>query len=314
MVHILTHNDLDGYAAGYIVSNYFGDKEQVLTNLDYNTDYDLSLIHDGDTVIITDYSLPNEQLSYIIDKIGINGELIWCDHHISAIERFKNSGLIVNGIRSTRFCGAALTWLFFYSNITDDTLDTYNEDDIVEMLPKWVRLVDAWDSWKTESKYREDAESLNTYIGSQLSISNIAELAESNGILQYYIDCGKMYMDYRNHWSKLFRDKYAFEGNIDGIPFGNSNYLKCAVLNIGCANSTYFGELIDECDVCITQCFNGTCWTISIYSNKDYVDCSKAAKEFGGGGHKGASGCTFKQIKPPLYISGNGIIKFEKEK
>lgn len=35
---------------------------------------------------------------------------------------------------------------------------------------------------------------------------------------------------------------------------------------------------------------DGKKWTVSLYSKKDNVDCSKIATKYGGGGHKKAAG------------------------
>ena len=77
----------------------------------------------------------------------------------------------------------------------------------------------------------------------------------------------------------------------------------------GCANSTFFGEYIDKCDVCITFCFDGKQVAVSAYSNKEDIDCSYAAKVFGGGGHKGAAGCTFNQQQPPISEGNTEIFR-----
>ena len=66
--------------------------------------------------------------------------------------------------------------------------------------------------------------------------------------------------------------------------------LTCYAANLGNANSKYFGDKIDKYDIVCTFCYNGDRWNYSIYSNKEYVDCSDIAKNKGGGGHPGASG------------------------
>lgn len=65
----------------------------------------------------------------------------------------------------------------------------------------------------------------------------------------------------------------------------------------------FSGEQIDECDVCIAYCHNGDKFVVSAYSNKSDVDCSAFAKRHGGGGHRGAAGCTVDNVE--------GILNFE---
>ena len=50
------------------------------------------------------------------------------------------------------------------------------------------------------------------------------------------------------------------------------------------------------------MCFNGEQWVCSFYSNKEDIDCSIMASRLGGGGHKGAAGCTINQLTPPMFI------------
>ena len=276
MVHILTHNDLDGYSAGYIVLQHFGKENCDIEHFNYDREPAIEKYGEGDTVVITDYSLSNDQYRQILAQIGDDGDLIWLDHHITAIKRYnEEADLCAQGIRSTKWCGAALTWFYFNDFDTED-VENIPYEELVERLPLWLRLVDAWDTWKTDSKYRKDAEMLNVSVGSRLSMDLIAEMID---FLQDYIDTGRQYVEYRDQWSKQFRDKYMFiEDDVPGKQFGTDRNLKIAILNLGCANSTYFGEQIDECDVCMTFCYNGKQFVISVYSNKDDVDCSLFAK------------------------------------
>ena len=292
MVHIITHNDLDGYSAGYVVLQHFGKENCNIEHFNYDKEPAIEKYGEGDTVVITDYSLTNDQYRQILAQIGDEGNVIWLDHHITAINRYREEkDLCLQGIRSTKWCGAALAWFYFNDFDTED-VENIPYEELVEKLPLWLRLVDAWDTWKLDSKYRIAAEALNEF--SSVNITNSLELrdiATSRVALQECIDIGDIYMEYKNAWAKKFRDKYMFiDKEIPGELFGTSRDLKMAMLNIGCANSIFFGEQIDECDVCMTFCFDGERVVCSVYSNKDDVDCSLFAKHHGGGGHKGAAG------------------------
>ena len=312
MVHILTHNDLDGYASGYIVSDHFSSQEKAFTILNYDKEPDLSKIKPGDIVTITDYSLTNSQYREILERVGDDGQLIWCDHHVTAIDRYnEDEDLAVDGIRSTKYCGAVLTWCYFNDIDTDDIENT-PYDELILKIPHWLRLVDAWDTWKLDSKYREEAEALNLAVQSNLSMDLMAKLGEC---YQDYVEIGRSYRDFRNQWSKALRDQYLFYKVQRGDNFGVDRMITLAVLNVGNANSEFFGDIINKVDVCVTMCFDGKKWKVSLYSNKSDIDCSYAAKIFGGGGHKGAAGCYFEQLTPPIFTCEDGeIIKVVKEK
>ena len=236
----------------------------------------------------------------MLDLVGDNGHVVWCDHHITAIDRYqKDKDLCLEGIRSTKYCGAALIWCYFNDIDTED-IETISYEELTSRMPKWLRLVDAWDCWKLDSQYREEAEALNIAIGSRLNDENFDEYVNH---FEDYISVGFHYINFRDSWSKQLRDKYMFKKVLPGYIFNSDRKeVTAAILNLGCANSSYFGDTVNEVDVCVTMCFNGTSWSVSLYSNKDYVDCSYCAKMHGGGGHKGAAGCSFKQVSPPAFV------------
>ena len=310
MVHILTHNDLDGYSAAYVVQQHFGEENCDIEHYNYDREPDFSGITSGDRVVITDYSFTNDQYRQLLALVGTFGSVTWLDHHITAIRRYEEDPeLELKGIHSTRFCGAALAYLFYEANITQSEIDRMAEDQLTEMLPYWLQLVDAWDCWKTESPNRRDAELLNMALASQLSIPLIDEMVNNPSLIDTYIETGRTYEEFRDSWAEHFRDKYMFTRMLSGWLFGTQRDVTVAVLNIGCASSKYFGDVIDKVDVGITQCFNGEQWIVSFYSNKEDIDCSFAAKAFGGGGHKGAAGCTFNQQQPPISKGNTEIFR-----
>lgn len=313
MVHIITHNDLDGYSAGYVVLQHFGKENCTIEHLNYDREPYTGSIIEGDTVVITDYSLSNDQYRHILALVGDDGDVIWCDHHISAIDRYRHvDDIWLQGIRSTKWCGAALTW-FYFNDFDAEEVEDMPYGKLVEKLPYWLRLVDAWDAWKTDSDYRDLGVKLNTALTGNISIDSIDKIANDIGELYTTIRRGEICVEYKNSWAKLFRDRYMFKVNIPGQYFGVDGIVHAAVMTLGCGSSEYFGDVLDSpgIDVGITQCFNGTGWCMSFYSTKSYIDCSLAAKMFGGGGHKSAAGCVINGLYPPL--SKDDTVLFNKK-
>lgn len=290
MVHIFTHNDLDGYAAGYVVLQALGENGCKITHLNYDKEPVLEEVKNGDTVVITDYSFTNDQYRQLLDFVGPNGKVIWCDHHITAINRYLDDADELNlfGLRSTKYCGAVLAWLYFNGYTLDD-INTIPYDNLMNRLPLYLCLVDSWDTWKLDVPYRHNAEALNIAVSGKLSIDLIRSL-EDVKTLYDYIEAGEKYIEYRDIFAAQYRKSYLFSVEISGKYFGVDRNIKIAIMNIGCANSTFFGEEIDNYDVCSTICFNGKQLAVSFYSAKDDIDCSMAAKHIGGGGHKSAAG------------------------
>ena len=51
-----------------------------------------------------------------------------------------------------------------------------------------------------------------------------------------------------------------------------------------------FGEEYETHDMVCRFAYNGKGWTYSLYSSNPEIDCSEIAKQYGGGGHRGAAG------------------------
>ena len=237
MVHILTHNDLDGYSAGYVVLQHFGKENCNIEHFWYDREPAIEKYGEGDTVVITDYSLTNDQYRQILAQIGETGDLIWLDHHITAINRYQEEkDLYLDGLRSTKWCGAALAWFYFNDFDTVD-VEEIPYEELVERLPLWLRLVDAWDTWKTNSPYRRNAELLNLALCNELSMENIEKIAKDVKVysanLLKPLNTGKIYEKYRDTWTKQFREKYGVVENVSDRSYV-SNSFHCHVSeNIG---------------------------------------------------------------------------------
>jgi nanoRNase/pAp phosphatase (c-di-AMP/oligoRNAs hydrolase) len=65
---------------------------------------------------------------------------------------------------------------------------------------------------------------------------------------------------------------------------------KVFAVNAGNVNSMFFGNKMDEYDICAAYNYNGDKYTVSLYSKE--IDTSEISESLGGGGHPGASGFT----------------------
>lgn len=84
---IFSHNDPDGHASGAVMlfhdsTSPFEDNN--IFNIDYNYDFSTSIDEwkDADIIYITDLSLNQKQIDYIIDHSS--GIIVWIDHHESS--------------------------------------------------------------------------------------------------------------------------------------------------------------------------------------------------------------------------------------
>lgn len=277
------HNDIDGKCAGSIVARKTGNyNPSDYIMYDYSTPLNFDVVEEGETVYFVDLSFSVntvDKLKELVETKKCN--LIWCDHHQSSMEVMKNNPEYksVKGIRRNGISGAALTYMYLY-------------ECEYEEIPTFIKLVSDFDCWlftmehTLEFKYALEAKDHDA-----LDIVWNKLIRDNASIMKAYLnklfDRGKIISKYVKKEYEEYRKKYAYESRID-------NY-KCLVVNRSC-NSLIFGDLIKEYPIVSIWAFDGEKYKYSIYSDKPEIDCSKIAEKFGGGGHKGASGFTSKEL------------------
>ena len=328
-VKIFHHNDADGYVSAYQAYKYY-EKSVSVTDIefyemDYSNRFPLELIEDNDTIVIVDYSIEPVEM---ISLLKITKDVVWIDHHITAIEKYENwydlikeaTGIEkIKGLRYVGLAGCELTWLYFNGYITNDS-DLEIEDALyeLELAPLYIQLTGDWDVWRHKIKYTKP---YMIALSNILSMEVIAELdkdaydlvelkdvapnkkvlalktdLDSMTYLKNLIDTGNKYIEYRNHWSNQLRNRYGFEAEVIGP---NNHIYNAYCLNVGNANSEFFGDKLQKYDIVISMCFNGTTWNYSMYSNKPNINCGELCKYLGvdnGGGHIGAAGFRHKDL------------------
>ncbi|MBR4590368.1 MAG: hypothetical protein IKO36_06905 [Bacteroidaceae bacterium] len=279
---VFHHNDIDGLSAAAVVArftqNYNPDNYYMY---DYSIPLPTEVVEEGETVYIVDLSFSIntvDKLKELIDEKHC--DLIWCDHHTSTMEvlaQFPEYNSI-KGLRSEKCSGAALTWMYF-------------KNCEFEECPMFIKMISDFDCWKYEIehtlhfKYALEAKDINPF-------SNIwnhlvrDQNTKGMPLLNEMIDKGIVIEKYMEQWFENYCTSYAYESEINGV--------KCLVCNIR-ANSLVFGDRIKDYPLVAIWVFDGEKYKYSIYSDKDNIDCSKIAENFGGGGHKGAAGFSTKQ-------------------
>jgi oligoribonuclease NrnB/cAMP/cGMP phosphodiesterase (DHH superfamily) len=116
---------------------------QSLTFMGYNYGDPMPDLSEYDKVIICDVSLPKRDMY----KINLEKELIWIDHHISAIKDIFEDAFdgesAISGLRDTNFAACELTWQYFFPN---------------ETMPEIVRLLGRYDCFGHKTKSFEMTE------------------------------------------------------------------------------------------------------------------------------------------------------------
>ena len=302
--------DLDGWMSAAIVTlAHMGDvkKEILHTNISfigYNYGQPIPDLSEYDKVIMCDISFPKDEMEKIAKSgIGISN-FIWIDHHISAIKDISETYFAksANGIRHTKFAACELTWNYFFPN---------------EPMPEIVRLLGRYDCFGHKGT-DEEQKVLEFQYGARQCISNYQEAyahlvdegmdfktAELN-TLNIIHDKGKAIYQYLCTEAKQTY-KNGFEISFSIIFELGANSCQ-SIYKFMCINKERFNPINfgidyhkDGYDGCACFHFDGSDWCFSLYNDNGEVDCSIIAKQFGGGGHKGASGFRIKDI--------NSIIK-----
>lgn len=313
-IHILQHNDADGYGAAYLVKKYLTNNCKsrdiafhVMSYKDNEVEDFLKEVEKDSQVWIVDYSLQPEKM---IELLKITKDVIWIDHHATAINKYNDwydlieeaTGVDnIKGIRLVGLCGAALTYQYLSNGLSEEALielqdsciDEANvlsvlKDEFEEKAPRWLRLVNDWDVWQHNYS---DSKPFQIAIANDLSIELFVQLDNdfAEDTLCELLCKGESYLEYRDQWASTFRQRY---GQVKGLDFKTSRIYDCYVMNLGNANSDFFGPEIDKRDICMNYCDNKESTEFSLYSNKSDVDVGAIAQTYGGGGHKGAAGFT----------------------
>jgi oligoribonuclease NrnB/cAMP/cGMP phosphodiesterase (DHH superfamily) len=198
-------------------------------------------------------------------------KLIWCDHHKSAKERLITfwTDKKIKGIRDLERCGAMLMYDYFNLSI----FNTY---------PLILEYVDDYDRWVTPRPITVDwfAElNKNWSIKQWLSALNTRKLNMFAGYLQkgeelYNLKLERVDQAIKKGKAIMFKGHKTFLVNntltMDGALLGNT------IIRNGYDIALKFEIIKDK--------------VIFGLNSIEGLDVSNIAKEFGGGGHKNASG------------------------
>lgn len=333
--------DLDGWMSAAIVKHWFinQNKNHIVINIDnqssstqgsiidinrldfigYNYGQPILDLSGYDKVIMCDISFSKEEMFKIKDK------LIWIDHHISAIKdiygehKWLPTDNDIKGIIDVKFAACELTWQYFFPN---------------KPIPEIVRLLGRYDCFGHKGT-NEEQKVLEFQYGARQYISNYEKAyyyltttfdIENKPLLPQIFDSGKSIYKYLCTEAKQVY-KNGFDITFDIGCLNNNSVVHQSIgekegCNQNCIECEYNGEYKF---LCINKerfnpinfgidyhkdGYDGAAsfhrrddgkWAFSLYNDNGKVDCSQIAKQYGGGGHKGAAGFTIDDI--------NSIIK-----
>jgi len=260
--------DFDGVCSAAIIKHFFPDCE--MYPITHGEEFPIEIINDDkEIVFMVDYCLqPFRQMELLRLACNLN----WIDHHSSAIDAHRKSGLHITGLRNVNKAACELVWEFLQPGVE---------------APLVVKLLGRYDVWDLDDpdvlKFQYGLRSMS---GMMDPSSNQWELLfnDDGYIVSTIIDDGHTVLRYINVNDEQYIKRYAFEG-----VFLDYNTVFC---NIGGGSSKVFDSIYDpdRHQIMVKFVKNSKGWTVSLYTKSDDIDCGAIAASYGGGGHQKAAG------------------------
>lgn len=253
------HNDLDGKCSAFWVNIYYkGNLE--LKEINYESEFPFDEIERGEEIWIVDYSIEPEEMKKLKN---ITDNVVWIDHHKSAIKKYEDFPFEIEGIRKDGTAGCVLTYNYLYPD---------------KELNKMTAYIGDWDVW--EFKYGKKTEYFKMGMESYITHPDSFIWEKALDYPEKIIEEGKIVSRFKSVEYEEYIKQYGYEVEFEGY--------NCIACNRGNISSKLFNSVEEEYDILIAYIFNGEQYTVSLYSTK--IDVSEIAEKYGGGGHEGASG------------------------
>ena len=283
--------DIDGWMSAAITAKYYREKYNNITlyPYNYNDEIDINeMIEEFDTIITVDVSLELDDIEKIFNSKTTN--FIYIDHHKRKIEEvFKRffDRRFIHKINTAdepkdRLAACELTWQYFYPN---------------DKMPELIKQLGAYDSFRLESFNEE--EKMRTFYIQYGARAYIYDVNSANGYL-YTNDNDTVQMfdivgrGIYNYLKVQGRETFKKDSIITVLEDINGISYMAKAVNIDRFNPKSFDLNIDNCEIIIVYKISNKFINVSIYPNNDKIDASLIAKNYGGGGHKGAAGFRIK--------------------
>lgn len=269
---LVTHTDLDGAGCAILFKRQFPDIE--IEYHDYDTIDDISKElwdnrNNYDQIFFADIT-PNEEIGR---KMVNDDKFILIDHHITRtyLADLPNTNVIYD----TTICATRLVAHYF--GVANEYDADYNDNW------KFIFAVDAYDTWKLNSLYREHGLDLNllfSYYGMDEFVTEFSNMDVIDSYERTILTVLK----------RLDSD-YLTEKLNQGVIKQDNNGNKYFEVYV-CGKGGHIGVLVDD------PRFPGECLYVKTINLNDKVvglyskdfDVSEIAKSHGGGGHPGAAG------------------------
>lgn len=292
---IFYHLDADGKCAGAIARRYYElngnpDKDAPMKciGINYNHIFPFEDIIPNETVVIVDFSL--NKVEEFERLLQITENVIWIDHHKTAIDKHASVEGRLKGIRDISKAGCHLTWDYFFTN---------------KKVPRAVELIADYDIW--QFKFGDVTKYFNC--GFRLYVTDPTSRQWSAWLDNEYqcvdeIYFGKICFAYEEKKNSSLMAAWSFEAEFEGY--------KCICCNQGLTSSQLFESKYDEKkhDIMLSFVLGKSGYSVSLYTTSEDVDCGYLCHQLGkrlqttGGGHRKAAG-----FQARSFTVNNGIVE-----
>ena len=323
---IYHREDNDGVFSGALLDDYLmrvagvSSENITLIGADYNMmskfeaeNTPKSLHKKYDSILLTDISFGADYMQKLF--LEFRNSLVWCDHHAPIIAASGVHGFSeCPGVRQTDRSAILCVWKYLY----DQFDEAYSSKDI----PNILRILSAYDSWTYEAAGFdfEYVRAVNRGVGFTFNLDFTKVLVEVSDIVTSYKTgvsdvCWKINESrpcdtltnsmfevgsiITRHETQENESLVNTVGDCDWhvIPQdGIEKRSACALFRQGGSSSVMFSSVSESVlhGIVFKRQRDGK-WTISLYNTKNDSDfhCGEFLRsKYGGGGHKGAAGCT----------------------
>lgn len=276
--------DLDGKCSAAIALRYekqYRNHECELYGIDYGDLFPWDKIMPGRRVYMLDFSL--QPFDPNMPKLAGMCELIWVDHHKTALDEFEKYHQPLAGMNKVVLgkAGCELTWELLYPD---------------KKMPHAVMLLGRFDVWDEKCTLVPWSHILAFQYGMRLRDTEPQsllwlELFGDSGIeeevdrMKAIVAGGNAVLAYEAKQNEIAMSACGFETTFEG--------LRVLAANRGPTNSKLFESKWDpeKHDVMLSFYWSHRGeWKISLYTTKENIDCGALCKKHGGGGHPKAAG------------------------
>lgn len=266
---IFHHDDADGRCAAAIMAAHLTElwcSPVEFHSINYKDKVPTDIITQHDVVALVDFSFKPDDMERVRAAAS---RVIWCDHHVTAKDYGYNDLSGYRDFSDGGLAGCECTWRWCHPD---------------KPIPPGIMLLGDYDSWRMAHA----PACVHLHEGLKLEDQDPASPNSVWGRLiqgDYapIIAAGEYACRYRNNYCRNI-----LESNSYHTVIGKTHSYDAVAVNLYGFGSAAFGDLFGRVPVCIAYIHDGRQFTVSLYSKM--VDVGAIAKEYGGGGHKGAAG------------------------